>query len=247
MSADVESPQAVGAALRTDATNNECLEHSTVAQKIGDVEPVARPFLAQLLGEEVVLSWSLGKATNYAKVTAEGQTTLANFISNMLKTPREGLLNANEYANASSAAQKQDKSKFSWYSLGHYKTKYRNSANWLGGNIAVLDLDASYGLKKNKIEYSFSADSLHERLYGLNFIALPTHSYTDDVPRWRVLIPLSETLTDRKEYECVISCLAEKFDNFIDPRSLLPEQLWFVMSAPKGEWNNRVSRIVVGG
>lgn len=180
-----------------------------------------------------------------AKVTQEGSISLARFVAVMLKRPREGTLSAGDYSAAPDSAQKRDKGAFSWFSLAQYRVPHRNSENWLGTNAAVLDLDASHGIEKGA-KFSFTADALCERLADFRFIALPTHSYTDEAPRWRVIIPLSETLTDREEYGAVAGHLSGLLDNYVDQRSLLPEQLWYVMSTPKGEWNNRVSRIVVG-
>jgi hypothetical protein len=188
---------------------------------------------------------SRGKG-DWATVKVHGQTTIAAWYDWQVDTKREGLLSANEYAAANTDARNAEKVKAGWYSFAEYSNDHRHSNDWHGSNIVVLDADAKHGTEEGP-DYAFSGDELVNRLEGLHFIALPSHSYTDEVPRWRIIIPLSETITGRAEYAAIARHLAKRLDGYVDPRSYTPEQLWFSMSAPKGEWDKRLGLIKVGG
>ncbi|MDA8259923.1 MAG: hypothetical protein M0Z99_30505 [Betaproteobacteria bacterium] len=194
--------------------------------------------------QQIVTDVSRGKG-DWAEVKASAQATLADWLKWQIGKRREGLLDAIKYASATKAAREADKVRAGWYSFAAYDHNHRNSKNWRGSNIVVIDADAKHGENEGP-EYSFTADQLRERLKGLQFIALPSHSYTDEIPRWRIVIPLSEVVTDRKEYEAIARQLAWRLDGYVDPRSCTPEQLWFSMSAPKGEWDRRIKLVVLG-
>lgn len=195
--------------------------------------------------QQIVTDVSRGKG-DWAKVKASIQATLADWLMWQIGKKREGSLAALEYASATKAAREADKARAGWYSLAAYDDNHRDGKNWRGSNIVVIDADGKNGGAEGP-QYSFTADQLRERLNGLQFIALPSHSYTDETPRWRIAIPLSEVTIDRKEFEVVARHLAARLDGNVDPRSYTPEQLWFSMSAPKGEWERRIKLIVVGG
>ncbi len=204
---------------------------------------------------EVTVSVSTGKSQNFGLVTKAVETTLDRWLAAQLKTPREGVLAAQEYADLCLAAETDkgakarkdaEKAAWHWYSFASYVDNHRKAANWQGSNIAVLDADAKYGTREGA-QYSFKPDDLRQRLDGLKFIAVPTHSFTESVPRWRIVIPLSECVTDRREFEAVAKHLGGLLNGYVDPRSYTPEQLWFAFSAPKGEWNKRRSLIMVEG
>jgi hypothetical protein len=183
---------------------------------------------------------------DWVKVQASRHTTLAEWLIWQIGKKREGSLDAIEYASVSKNTRDADKALAGWYSFAAYNDNHRNSKNWRGSNIVVIDADAKHG-KDEGPQYSFTADQLRELLRGVQFIALPSHSYTDAIPRWRIAIPLSEVITDREEFEAIARHLAARLDGNVDPRSYTPEQLWFSMSAPKGEWERRIELIVVGG
>ncbi|MCX7168155.1 MAG: hypothetical protein NTV11_18030 [Rhodocyclales bacterium] len=194
--------------------------------------------------EQTPVSLSRGNG-DWAAVKKCGGCTLRDWFKWQVGTKREGAMTADEYAKAGKSAREADKVKAGWYSLSAYADEHRDAANWQGSNICILDADAKYG-KVEGPQYSFTADALRERLDGLQFIALPTHSYSDEIPRWRIVIPVSEVITERKEFDAIARLLARRLDGYVDPRSYTPEQLWFSMSAPRGEFTNRVGLIVVG-
>ncbi len=194
--------------------------------------------------QQIVINLSRGKG-DWAEVKASTQATLADWLKWQISKRREGSLDAIEYATASKDLRDEDKALAGWYSFAAYDDNHRIGKSWRGSNIVVIDADAKHG-KDEGPEYSFTADQLRERLKGLQFIALPSHSYTDEIPRWRIVIPLSEVITDRKEFAAIARQLAGRLDGYVDPRSYTPEQLWFSLSAPKGEWARRIALIVVG-
>jgi hypothetical protein len=193
---------------------------------------------------EIKVNLSRGKG-DWATVKKSGPATLLEWRAWQVGTEREGAMTADEYASANKSARNDDKAMAGWYSFAAYADGHRHSENWQGSNICILDADAKYG-KDEGPKYSFTADALRERLGGLQYLALPTHSYTDEIPRWRIAIALSEVITARKEFDAIARHLACRLDGYVDPRSYTPEQLWFSMSAPKGEFANRVGLIVVG-
>lgn len=199
----------------------------------------------ELWTQQTTVTLSRGKG-DWAQIKQSGHGTLLDWFKWQVGTKREGAMTADEYANADKKAREPDKIMAGWYSFAAYTDKHRESANWQGSNICVLDADAKHG-KIEGPQYSFTADALRERLDGLQYIALPTHSYSDDIPRWRIVIPLSEVIAERNEFAAIARLLAGRIDGYVDPRSYTPEQLWFSMSAPKGEFANRVGLIVVGG
>jgi hypothetical protein len=195
--------------------------------------------------QQIAINLSRGKS-DWGEVKGSATVTLADWLMWQIGNRREGFLDAMEYASANKAAREGDKVLAGWYSFAAYDKSHRNSRNWQGSNIVVIDADAKHG-ESDGAEYAFTVDQLRERLTGLQFIALPSHSYTDEIPRWRIVIPLSEVITDRKEFAAIARQLAGRLDGYVDPRSYTPEQLWFSMSAPKGEWDRRIELIVVGG
>ena len=195
--------------------------------------------------QETPVNLSRGKG-DWAEIAKAGVCNLAEFLAWQTREKREGSMNAEQYAKSGKDDREADKKKAGWYSLAAYENKHRNGANWRGSNIVILDADAIRAGKEGP-QFSFSADDLRQRLDGLQFLALPSHSYTDQIPRWRIVIPLSEVLTERGEFDAIARTLAQRFNSYVDPRSYTPEQLWFSMSAPKGEWDRHLERIVVGG
>lgn len=191
------------------------------------------------------VSLSRGKG-DWAEVKKSGNCTLQDWLKWQVDTKREGAMTADGYAKADKKAREADKAMAGWYSFAPYANDHRDGRNWRGSNIVSLDADAKHG-KDEGPQYSFTADALRERLDGLQYIALPTHSYSDKIPRWRIAIPLSEVITERKEFDAIARLLARRLDGCVDSRSYTPEQPWFSMSAPKGEFANRVGLIVVGG
>jgi hypothetical protein len=191
---------------------------------------------------------SIGKRGTHATVKEQRNTTLAVWLKGQTKTNREGVMTAAEYVAADKELRGADKSAAGggWYSFAHYDENHRAGDNWKGSNIVVIDADAKHGHEEGP-QYSFTAAQLAARLDGLQFVALPTHSYTDECPRWRIVIPMSEVVADRAEFAAVAKKVAEKLNSNVDARSYTPEQYWFSMSAPKGEWANRLDLIVVGG
>ncbi len=210
------------------------MEYTTTAQFLGSHQ--------WLHGHCTALSH--GKPPKWAEVRRETETTLAALLKGQTNTPREGRLTGAEYHNATDEAKKADKSAFAWFSLAHYENSHRNADNWKGSNCVVLDADGKTPTGETRY---FTRGELRERFDGLRFIALPSHSFTVDCPRWRIVIPLSETIIDRGEYAAAAKHLAGRLDMCVDGKSYTPEQLWFVMSAPKGEWATHVAQIVVGG
>jgi putative DNA primase/helicase len=190
------------------------------------------------------LSLSRGDSSNLAAVAGYSESTLAVFLHAQIVTPRLGRMSAGEYAAADKPARDADKAAFGWFSHAAYSGQHRNKDNWQGSNIVVFDADATCG-DQHGPEYSFDGEELRQRLSGLWFIALPTHSWTDSVPRWRILIPLSDATTHRDEYKDIAQELAGLLDGYVDPRSFTPEQLWYNLSAPAGEWENRKRLIMV--
>ena len=190
------------------------------------------------------LSLSRGDSSNLATVVEFSEATLAAFLQAQIASPRLGRMSEVEYSSADKSARAADKAPFGWYSLSGYAGDHRNASTRQGSNIAALDADATVG-GVTGAEYAFSAADLKQRLAGLYYIALPTHSYTDELPRWRILILLSEMITDRGEYAQVARDLAARLDGYVDPRSYTPEQLWYNLSAPADEWQNRKSLILV--
>lgn len=195
--------------------------------------------------EQTKVDISRGKES-WGKLADSASTTLAEVLSWQTRKVREGKMTAAEYAAADLKARNADKARAGWYSFSLYAFNHRNGDNWQGTNIVVLDADAKFGPTEGA-QFSFTAEQLRDRLDGLQYIALPTHSYTDQIPRWRIVVPLSEVVTDRTEFDAIAHSLAGKLDYYVDPRSYLPEQLWFSLSAPKGEWQGRVDRILVEG
>ena len=61
MSAEIESPLAVGVALTTDDAINKCFRDSSVAKKIGEAESVARSFFEQLWADDFECAYVCGK------------------------------------------------------------------------------------------------------------------------------------------------------------------------------------------
>lgn len=190
------------------------------------------------------LSLSRGDSSNLAAVAGYSESTLAAFLHAQIVTPRLGRMSAGEYATADKPARDADKAAFGWFSLAAYSGQHRNKDNWQGSNIVVIDVDATCG-DQHGPEYSFDGEELRQRLSGLWFVALPTHSWTDSVSRWRILIPLSDATTNRDEYKQIAQELAGLLDGYVDPRSFTPEQLWYNLSAPAGEWENRKRLIMV--
>lgn len=196
--------------------------------------------------QQVVVNVSRGKG-DWAKVKNQYPgVTLSAWFNGQVGTVREGAMTADEYVTADKDSRNGEKAKAGWYSFAAYAGDHRDSKNWQGSNIVVVDADAKYG-KEEGAEYSFTAAQVRARLDGLQFIALPSHSYTEEIPRWRIVIPLSEEVTNRDEFSAIARLLAGRLDGYVDPRTYTPEQLWFSMSAPKGEWHRRVGQIVVGG
>lgn len=189
---------------------------------------------------------SIGKRDTHADIKSQHDTTLATWLKGQTGTKREGVMTAAEYAAATKAQRVADKARVGWYSISHYNNNRRSGENWTGTITCVLDADAKHGNLEGA-QYSFSADELVRRLDGLQFVALPTHSYTDECPRWRIVVPLSETVTDRSEFGAIAKHISKRLDGFVDPRTYTPEQYWFSLSAPKGEWEKRLGLIVVGG
>lgn len=190
---------------------------------------------------------SIGKRSTHAQIKSQHDTTLAMWLEAQTAKKREGALTAVEYERADKPQRAADKAQAggAWYSFANYANGHRSGPNWQGSNIVVLDADAKHGQEEDA-KYSFTAAQLAHRLSGLQFIALPTHSYTDNCPRWRIVIPLTERVTNRGDFAEVAKHLGGKLDAYVDPRSETPEQYWFSLSAPKGEWETRLGLIVVG-
>jgi len=193
---------------------------------------------------DAAVTVSSGSSHNLGMVVAAEAISLAMFVKQQISDIREGQLNAAEYQAADKEARNADKAPFGWYTFATYTGQHRNSTNWLGSNIVVLDADATVGGVIGA-EYAFSAGDLKQRLAGLLYIALPTHSYTNEIPRWRILILLSEMISDREQYDQIARDLAGRLDGYVDPRSYTPEQLWYNLSAPAGEWETRRKLITI--
>ena len=187
---------------------------------------------------------SIGESGNFARVTNSTPMKMAAFLKTQVSTRRLGSRSESDYAIADKAVRDADKAAFGWFSLAAYSGQHRNKDNWQGSNIVVIDADATCG-DQHGPEYSFDGEELRQRLSGLWFIALPTHSWTDSVPRWRILIPLSAATSHRDEYKAMAQELAGLLDGYVDPRSFTPEQLWYNLSAPAGEWESRKRLIMV--
>ena len=205
---------------------------------------IAQPLSNATWSQTTTVTVSRGNG-DLAAVKVSGNYSLAEWLNWQVGTRREGTMNAKEYVAANKQARNADKAMAGWCSFAYYINKHRNEENWQGSNIVVLDADAKHG-KNESAAFSFNANELRKRLDGLQFIALPTHSYTDEIPRWRIVITLSEALTNRDEFGAIARHLASRLDGYVDPRSYTPEQLWFSMSAPKGEFQRHVDRILVG-
>lgn len=197
---------------------------------------------------DLPIAISRGKPGTHARIETQASCTLLDWLKWQVSSPREGRMTLNEYVAAEDEAQKADKALAGahWYSFAHYNDDHRNSDNWQGSNVVVLDADAKCGTEEGA-RFSFTAAQLRDRLSGLHFLALPTHSYTNDVPRWRIAIPLSEVVTDRVTFSNIAKHIAARLDGNVDPKSYTPEQYWFSLSAPRGEWSKRLSLITYGG
>ena len=191
------------------------------------------------------VTMSLGDVKNggYAKVNSTKESNFGE-LAKVLSHFRESKLTEVEYNAATDAAQKGDKAG-AWVSLAHYDGLHRVRKNWNGTNCVVLDADATNGKEgADKLagkEYSFSLEQLKERFKGCRYIIAPTHSYTDEIPRWRVFIFLTKVINDADIFEQVARHLAMRLNGYVDPRSYLPEQLWYLPSCPKGEIEKRKS------
>lgn len=189
-----------------------------------------------------------GRPGSHVDIASQSNMTLAKFLRQQTQTMREGRLTQAEYTSADRDKQKADKgfAGGEWISLASYEHDYRNRENWQGSNAVVIDADAKHGINEGA-RYAFSSAQLKDRLAGLQFLALPTHSYLDEIPRWRIIVTLSEIVTDPTEYAAIAHALAKRLDDNIDPRTFTPEQYWYSMSAPKDERDKRLGMIVVGG
>lgn len=193
---------------------------------------------------ETLLDVSLGSSAAGSGTVAEyEQITIKSFYKKLVEMFREGNLTLSEYAEADKLHKNADKDGC-WFSFSKYTDLRRNRTSWLGSNCITLDIDATNGLtgddKLEGKEFSFSRDVIMQRLDGLCYILVPTHSYTDIVPRWRAFIFLAKSIVDSDSYSQIAKSLAKKLDGYVDPRSYTPEQLWYAPSCPKGE---KVSRI----
>ena len=187
---------------------------------------------------------SRGTSKNLASVTQHTVMSMAEFVRLQIREQRTGQLSEAEYMVASKAKRDAEKGQFGWYSPSNYADKHRDQYNWLGTNSVVLDADANNG-KEEGPEFSFNGDQLRARLAGLLYIALPTHSYTAEIPRWRILIVLNSVITDRAEFEKIARDLAKNLNGYVDARSFTPEQLWYDFSTPAGEWDKRKEQVIV--
>ena len=190
-------------------------------------------------------SWGINTASSGA-VTKHEQLTIKSFYQKISTTFREGNLTQSEYAAADKPRKNSEKDGV-WFSLSKYNDSRRNRESWLGSNCIPLDIDATNGLtgdaKREGEAYAFTKDMIMERLKGLCFILVPTHSYTHKIPRWRAFIFLATPIVDSDAYTKSAKELAKKLDGYVDPRSYTPEQLWYSPSCPKGEIVSRINLI----
>ncbi len=215
---------------------------------MNDVNTIDQNLIKTPWLEHTVVQLSKGKKGTHATVAQSVRMTLAGWLEAQTRKPREGTLTADQYVVADKERRNADKANAggAWYSFAQYDANHRHGNNWHGTNIVVIDADAKFGNKEGP-QYSFTGAKVRARLEGLQFVALPTHSYTDEVPRWRIIIPLSEVVTDRTQFAAVARHLSTRLDGYVDPRTYTPEQYWFSMSAPKGEWSKRLSLVMVEG
>lgn len=113
-----------------------------------------------------------------------------------------------------------------WFSTVHYQNSHRRRENIIGLPWAVvIDLD---GIR--------DAKPVEQALARWEYIAWTTWKSNPNSPRWRVVIPIEGGIsTDRfgalvKRIVAPIGAAAK-----VDPRSFLPEQLWFL------PWHKRSS------
>ncbi len=193
------------------------------------------------------VSLSLGNTQDggHAKITRVGEMNFEG-LSDLLNNFRAGALTAVEYAAADKPTKTSEK-EGAWISPGRYSKNRRNRENWLESNCIVLDADGTNGKTGNEKEegqqYTFDREQIKVRFKGLRYILVPTHSHTVAIPRWRLFIFLNERITDSKIFELVARHLALLLDGYVDPRSYMPEQYWFLPSCPKGEVENRIALI----
>lgn len=194
---------------------------------------------------EYQIALAEGKHGSHSVVKKQNRCTLSAWLMWQIKRKREGNLTLHEYVVGTKEERSADKAEAggSWFSFSQYRDSHRSGDNWSGSNVVVLDADAKCG-KEEGAKFAFTRVQLRHRLDGLQFVALPTYSYTDDIPRWRIVVVLTEVITDRDEFRAISRAIAARLDMFVDPRSFTPEQYWFSMSGPRGEWEKRLSLIV---
>ncbi len=186
------------------------------------------------------IPWATGRIINLGEIRKQSELSWAA-VSQLGLSPREGDLPFADYWLATKDERNDEKARAAnhWYSCGRYKVATRSKDSVIEVGAIVLDADGTNGKaagqKQEGSEYSFTGADLLARFPDLLFVAAPTHSYTSEVPRWRIVFPLAERIKNRDAFAAAAKLLAARINGYVDPRSYLWEQLWFAPSCPLGE------------
>lgn len=120
---------------------------------------------------------------------------------------------------ARSDESEDEKKNAPWFSTVHYRDSHRRRENIIGLPWAVvIDLD---GIR--------SAKPVEKALARWEYIAWTTWKSNPNAPRWRVVIPIEGGISTDRFGALVKRIVAPLGDAAkVDPRSFLPEQLWFL-------------------
>ncbi len=186
------------------------------------------------------IPWAAGRTSNLGEIRKQRELSWAA-VSQLGLNPREGALPFADYWLATKDERNDEKAGAAkhWFSCARYDDTTRNKDSVIEVGAIVLDADGTNGKaagqKQEGQQYAFSGADLLACFGDLLFVAAPTHSYTSEAPRWRIVFPLAERIKNRDAFAAAAKILATRINGYVDPRSYLWEQLWFAPSCPLRE------------
>jgi hypothetical protein len=106
----------------------------------------------------------------------------------------------------------------------------------------VLDYDG-----KTNGASLLTEEGIRTALSGQAAAVSTTYSHTPERPSWRIVVPLASPITDREAYAAAARDLEARFPGVkFDPRSRLPEQLWYRPACPADMVQHRRAFVLEG-
>ena len=112
-----------------------------------------------------------------------------------------------------------EKRNATWFSTTEYRDGHRRRENIIGKPWAIVaDLDEIYDPK-----------AVEKALHRYEYVAWTTWKSTPEKPRWRVVLPI-EGGVDADRFGALVDKILSPIGDAakVDPRSRMPEQLWFL-------------------